>query len=363
MPSPIQTVIIKVINECNLRCTYCFVEPSVPRKVMITETIVRQLLDELEKYSAESTIHLVWHGGEPTLAQPTFFRRMKELQAGRSIKFVNLIQTNGTLLTDSYVSVLKHLDFHIGLSLDGPESLNDRARIDKKGHGSFAKIQHAIEILRKYKMPFGVLATIAQHNINDADKLYTFCKDHGVSLKLSPLYHSGKATCNIDSLAISIDEYTVFTNQLAKLWLEDDDPVKIDPIEPLLVNVLGGSAAIGCAFSKNCHHNILAIGPTGDLYPCGMFQGFPEFSYGNILTTSLNDVVSSNVFRRMDNRSNAIAETCSPCSIREKCNGGCPFHSMVNIGFLNEKTPLCQPYKNSITTILDVISKRLHHSL
>jgi molybdenum cofactor biosynthesis enzyme MoaA len=29
---PIHTVIIKVTNECNLNCTYCFVESSVPHK-------------------------------------------------------------------------------------------------------------------------------------------------------------------------------------------------------------------------------------------------------------------------------------------------------------------------------------------
>lgn len=358
---PIQTVIIKVTNECNLRCTYCFVESSAPRRVRISEAVVGRLLDQLEDYSTESTIHLVWHGGEPTLAKAPFFRRMKELQAGRSKTFKNLIQTNGTLLTDSYVSILKELEFHIGLSLDGPSDQNDKARIDKNGHGTFSKILHAMEILKRYEVPFGILATVARHNIHDADKLYAFCKEHDVSLKLSPLYHSGQATHNYDSLAISVDEYAMFTKQLAKLWLEDEAPVKIDPIEPLLVNTLGSSIPIGCSFSNNCHHHFLGVGPTGDLYPCGLFQGFTEFRYGNILTTNLNTIVSSKVFHRMDERSQIIANKCVSCFIHENCHGGCPFHAMVNTGSLNERTPLCRPYKESVATIIDEMSNRLYN--
>jgi uncharacterized protein len=216
-----------------------------------------------------------------------------------------------------------------------------------------------MEILRRHEVPFGILATIAKHNIHNAEELYSFCKQQAVSLKLSPLYHSGQATINIESLAISIDEYTKFTKQLAKLWLEDEEPITIDPIEPLLVNTLGGSVPTVCSFSSNCHHHFLGIGPTGDLYPCGLFQGYSEFSYGNILTTHLKDIYSSSVFKRLEGRSETILEKCGACSIYEHCHGGCPFHAMVNTGSLYERTPLCQPYKQSVATIVDELSSRL----
>jgi len=362
MALPIQTVVIKVTNECNIRCKYCFVEPSAPRGVVINEQIVRRLLDDLEQLATESAVHLVWHGGEPTLAGPGFFRRMRELQAGRSTEFVNLMQTNGTLLTDSYVSLLKELGFRIGLSLDGPRSLNDSARVDKKGRGSFAKILGAMATLRRHDMPFGILATIARHNIDDAETLYRFCREHRVPLKLSPLYHSGEAARRLDSLAISIEEYAHFTRRLAELWLEDDNPVRVDPIEPLLVRLLGGQAEQGCAFSENCHHRFLAVGPTGDLYPCGMFQGFSAYSYGNILRMRLGDIEYSAIFRSMNERSGAIAEKCEPCAIRAHCHGGCPFHALANTGSLNERTPLCRPYKEAIASMVDAMAVRLQHA-
>jgi len=359
MTLPIQTVVIKVTNECNMRCTYCFVEPSVPRRVMIDEEIVCRLLDDLEDFSTESKVHLVWHGGEPTLAGPEFFRRMKKLQAGRSIEFLNLLQTNGTLLTSSFVSVLKELGFQIGLSLDGPRIPNDRARVDKKGRGSFSRILDTMELLRRHEVPFGILATIARHNVDCALELYDFCREHRVPMKLSPLYHSGAAARHLDSSAISVEEYAAFTRGLAERWLVDDEPVEVDPIVPLLVRVLGGSAGHGCAFSENCHHRFLGIGPTGDLYPCGMFQGHEGYSYGNIKMMSLGEIESTPTFSAMSARSEAILETCEPCAIREQCNGGCPFHALANTGSLNARTPLCRPYKEALATLVDGISTRL----
>jgi sulfatase maturation enzyme AslB (radical SAM superfamily) len=55
-----------------------------------------------------------------------------------------------------------YLEFYIGLSLDGPGGQNDKARIDKKANGTFSKILHAMEILRKHEVPFGILATITR---------------------------------------------------------------------------------------------------------------------------------------------------------------------------------------------------------
>src|SRR5512140_2591664 len=142
-PLSIETVIIKVTNDCNMQCSYCFVERSVPRRVFIQYAVLKRLFDELERCAGGDTVHLVWHGGEPTLAGPDFFRRAVALQANRSVRFENLLQTNGALLDDAYLDVLKSLGFSIGLSLDGPAPLHDRARLGRGGASSFQQVQAA----------------------------------------------------------------------------------------------------------------------------------------------------------------------------------------------------------------------------
>ena len=106
MTPSFKSVIIKVTNECNLQCKYCFVSDSVPRRTVINEAIVELLLKELERVSSEETIHLVWHGGEPTLAGGEFFCRVKALQAGREKRFENYSGQSQTTPEENHATSL-----------------------------------------------------------------------------------------------------------------------------------------------------------------------------------------------------------------------------------------------------------------
>ena len=82
MISPDVTLIIKVTNACNMRCRYCFIEPSVFHKTMNVDTaqrVVRAFLDS----SYFKSVQFVWHGGEPLLRGRRFFERILEEQRRR----------------------------------------------------------------------------------------------------------------------------------------------------------------------------------------------------------------------------------------------------------------------------------------
>ena len=320
---------------------------------MISDSIVDLLLNELERVSSEETIHLVWHGGEPTLAGCGFFSRMKALQYGRDKRFENYIQTNGTLLTDELIETLNNNGFKIGLSLDGPPNLNDHNRTDSKNAGSFQRVSRAMQKLWKHKIPFGILATVAKHNVGHASDLYNFCRELGINLKLSPLYHAGRAMHHIDALAITPNEYAQFLNQLAALWLSDIHPVSIDPLEALFLGTLvGNRIPQDCSFTANCHRKFFAIGPTGDLYPCGLFQGLEKYKYGNIFDMAIDKIKFTDAFARLEYRSEAIAMRCKPCALYELCYGGCPFQALTRTGDLNKEAPQCGPYREAIGEML-----------
>ena len=46
------------------------------------------------------------------------------------------IQTNGTLVTSEWLAVFHAQRVSVGISLDGPQHINDVYRVDKKGRGS-----------------------------------------------------------------------------------------------------------------------------------------------------------------------------------------------------------------------------------
>ncbi len=105
----------------------------------LLELYIRQHIDA----STEPVISFSWHGGEPLLAGLDFYRKAVALQkkwkpAGRTI--INGIQTNGTLLDESWVKFLAEENFRLGISMDGPEDLHNQFRKTRDGKGSFQKV-------------------------------------------------------------------------------------------------------------------------------------------------------------------------------------------------------------------------------
>ncbi|WP_372809145.1 radical SAM protein, partial [Pontiella sp.] len=137
--------------QCNLGCTYCFYLEK--EKLFPQEEQFRMRDEVLETYvrkyiQSQNTpeIGFAWQGGEPTLMGLDFFRKVVALQrqaaGGRPVH--NSFQTNGTLLDDEWCRFLAREKFLVGLSVDGPEHIHNRYRVDKGGQGSFARVMNAL---------------------------------------------------------------------------------------------------------------------------------------------------------------------------------------------------------------------------
>jgi uncharacterized protein len=318
---------------------------------------VQRVLEELEEHSSQPVIHLTWHGGEPMLAGIRFYRQVVELQKRFNKKrFVNAIQTNGMLIDDEFAEFFKEHAFSVGVSLDGPQAIHDSVRTDKAGSGTFRRITENLALLKRRHVSFGVLATIAQHNVGRAGELYGFLKDNGFSTTFSVLFPSGRARDNIDHLFISPSEFADFLIKITGLWLQDTEPTAMRSVELILGNLLAdGQRSKTCIFSNKCHESFLAIGPTGDLYPCCLFQGYESFKYGNIHETGLSQIAETPVWRAMEERVGYIAHACGQCDIEEYCHGGCAFNALATHGTILKKDCYCAAYRKAIPRMVNML--------
>ncbi|MBU4198297.1 MAG: hypothetical protein KKE37_11980 [Verrucomicrobia bacterium] len=57
----------------------------------------------------------------------------------------NSLQTNGLLITDELAKHFARYHFLLGVSLDGPEPVHDRYRVNAAGAGSFSAVWRGIE--------------------------------------------------------------------------------------------------------------------------------------------------------------------------------------------------------------------------
>src|ERR1041384_7702613 len=95
--------VLKASKFCNLRCAYCYEHRELHvRDIMSAETLaalfagVDAFGDYLCGCGLAPTFSFVWHGGEPLLLPPEYYRRIAELQrsAIRRYPYRNSVQTN-----------------------------------------------------------------------------------------------------------------------------------------------------------------------------------------------------------------------------------------------------------------------------
>src|SRR6202158_868270 len=167
----IQSLLIKPASAvCNLDCTYCFyldrdADPyrALPARRMTDETLER-LVETYLFYSYPSSV-FAFQGGEPTLAGLPFFEKLIEFQkqyrrgeqAGR-----NALQTKGILLDKNWCDLFHAYNWLLGVSLDGPEEVNDRYRFNKQGRGTWKRVIGSIELLQENDVEFNVLCVLSQ---------------------------------------------------------------------------------------------------------------------------------------------------------------------------------------------------------
>ena len=90
---------------------------------MMTEELLEQFTREYIEAQSMPQVLFTWHGGEPLMRPLSFYKKALELQrkyaGGRRID--NVIQTNGTLLTDEWCEFLAENHWLVGISIDGPQ--------------------------------------------------------------------------------------------------------------------------------------------------------------------------------------------------------------------------------------------------
>jgi uncharacterized protein len=355
-------VFIKPVGaECNLNCGYCYYlnkaelyGPS--RLIRMSDEILKKYISRHIEASTETDIFFSWHGGEPTLAGLDFFMKVVNLQkkqkpADRNI--INGIQTNATLLNDSWCKFLSVEGFLVGVSIDGPEKFHNKFRISKDNKGSFNKTLKGYELLQKYNVPTELLTVVNSENVKFPIEIYDYLKQLGSAfLTFLPLVEKDKGSdSGASNISVPSEAFGSFLNTVFDEWVTKDiGKIKIQIIEEAARTAFSQEHTL-CIFKKRCG-GVPVVEHNGDFYSCDHFVD-PDHLLGNICDASLADFLDC---ERQKNFGQAKYDTlpqyCLDCDILEMCNGECPKNRFI-------KTPsgepglnyLCSGYKQFFTHI------------
>lgn len=335
---------------CNLDCRYCFYldkeslfEPGT-RFRMGDEVLSAYIRQQFESQRGPEVV-FAWQGGEPTLMGIEFFERavalQREFAQGRSVE--NAFQTNGVLLDDAWGAFLHREKFLVGLSLDGPAALHDAHRVDKGGRPTFERVMRGLGVLRKHGVEFNTLTVIHRDNVRHPLEVYRFLQEAGSGfLQFIPLVERqpGDATrarglnhapppvadtgeTQVTDWTVPAADYGEFLVTLFDEWVRRDVGTTFVQLFDVALGIWMGLPAGLCLFRPTCGDGV-ALEHNGDVYSCDHFV-YPEYRIGNLLNTSLGDLVrgpSQRAFGKA--KQDTLPAYCSACDVRFACNGECP---------------------------------------
>lgn len=370
--------------HCNLACKYCYyleknkLYPTAQRHLMSDE-MLEQFTREYIEAQTMNQVLFIWHGGEPLLRSIDFYRKALSLQQkyARGRRIDNVIQTNGTLLTDEWCEFFAQNHWLVGISIDGPQPDHDHYRLTAAGKPSWQKVMQDIKLLKKHGVEWNAMAVVNAYNANHPLEFYRFFKENGCQfLQFTPIverltrHEDGRTLASLaDKDEISLSEASVTPEQWGYFlcaifdeWVRKDvGKIFVEIFDCTLANWMGISPGI-CAYSKECGHAGV-MEHNGDVYSCDHFV-FPEYKLGNIRDHSLIDMLygeQQQEFSRLKHSS--LPRQCKECDMEFACHGECPKNRFMKDKYgdsgLNYLCPGYYHYYQHVAPYMDYMKQEL----
>jgi uncharacterized protein len=340
---------VHMTNQCNLRCTYCYI-PHTPKKMtlIIGKKAINQLFITAERHALK-TITLSYSGGESILK----FDIIKNLvhyshilSRKHHIEVFNTILTNGTLLDDSIARIMKKEKVRVLISLDGLHQ-NNATRRFPNGKESFTVVERAIHILQHYKIPFRVTVVLSKNNIEHLPELFEYLLQKNIHfninfIKENPCYDTSVSLKNEKVIQGLLKGFTAIKQNFNQNHIFDI--IKVDRINLTELNHI--SCGIGT-------YRII-IDTDGSISNC---QYMLEEKIGSIEDPDIFTLIKEQ--KLVEKLSVNKKKECSNCLWRYKCSGGCPYLIYEKYGTYAKRSPYCSVYKKIIPELIKLEAERI----
>lgn len=363
-----------VAQTCNIGCTYCVVEADtqtdnlpqlpvlgkVPHGRMTTEVaeaaleVFRKSLQRHRQQFARVTLY----GGEPLINRPLLKHIIPLIRSldweGREQPTEILCFTNGYLYDETLTEVFLQNDVTVGISLDGPKVVNDRARVTRDGSGTYDKIVASYRRYVDAGVRVGLSCTLGNHTQGELLNIVS----HFIDDLEAPSVQFQVPIQVPDGSPNYLDMASIARETLEAFALARNAGVE----EGLAMRRLT-SFASGRFHYRDCAAvgGELAVSPDGTTGPChNATIGGEQYFKGNVLDAGFNPEASSN-FMEWHTRMPINMPGCHGCFAIGLCGGGCPYNALVATGSIWQKDPQqCGYMEQLIDWILEDVWSRLN---
>ncbi len=311
--SQIKYMVLWTTNHCNLKCVYCYADQDQfsHQRNMSLETALSAIK------LPQSDFILQFSGGEPLLNYPlveAVTQKMREQNANAKIQ----IQTNGCLITPDLAKRLSKLKIGIGISLDGPITVNEMQR------GQTQLVIEGIKNLAAEGVYVNLNAVVTNESVIFLDKLVDLAvflgNVKGIGLDL--LRQSGRGSQLKPPPVDAIERGLVKMYERSRIIaLKTGHHVAIREVEEAKQRIKNRENINTLHYCYASKGSALIVLPNGDLYPCGSVMHHEEYYMGNLKDSDTWDLKSLSL---------KTALQCTSCDYEPFCPGACPARSIVN---------------------------------
>lgn len=322
-------------RACNLKCVHCYLDAGSPAKEELSTDEALRLIGSVAELGAKS---LVFTGGEPLLRKDL----LKLIQHTHDLGIHPVLATNGTLLTNAALKILKRVGAGVAFNLpalDGTIYSAFTGVDNKKKETVLETIQECLQ--QGLQCTLGVAVT--NLNLGEVIKIVELAHRLGAYCDVSMTVPVGRASFE---LLPNPFEYEALLRRLAREWaaipmseIDSSAPTHVSVYEPIYVRI---SIEEGISMPKR---SLCSIGETlhvmedGSVRPCA----FADVNLGNVKKSSLGeiweDTVSSQWLRKLRNPEE-LKGACSTCPYRHVCIG-CRVRAKAATGSWFNSDPMC----------------------
>lgn len=311
---------ISITYRCNHHCCFCCISAGNPMPGELEETEWLRVIDEAADLGV---MEVIISGGEPMI-HPGIFSIVKRIV---DKGMYPIILSNGALLTEENIKKLS--DLGAGYFFLNLTAANEQLYDSIVGYkGNFPLVKKAIQNLKKYGLFTKVKIVLLPFNVKEIEPILDFCYKSGVDqirvepFRLTHISRQGKELLLSNIQLLEVEEVVKRKKEIYGKKMTIDSAPFID------LSWKGPSDISRCGGVKS----ELTVLPNGDITLCEIVSNtLPDFIFGNIRETSLNNIWFSNkpdLVYRVD--PDLLDEPCKSCEYLDRCKTGCVVCTLVH---------------------------------
>lgn len=352
--------VLKVHSRCNLDCDYCYVynlgdNSWRDQPMIMRDETIDSFGDKLAAYLGQRdqlSFQITFHGGEPLLAPPEFYKHaISRLRAKVGDKTVLqfAMQTNVMLLTEDHLDVFRRERVGLGISLDGNKEANDRHRRTKSNISSYYATLANIDRVRyddRYHHLFrGILSVIDIRN-DPVETYHTLRELQPPSIDFL-LPHGNWQTL---PYGLETDEarlkrpYGKWQAKVFDEWFPDETLMTRMRTFDSIINLLGGKRSNVESMGGNAESSLVVVETDGSYELVDTLKSTP----GRVAKTGLNvyrnslEEAQAFMTRKAQKLGiTALAQTCQQCPVARQCGGGYAPHRYDTETLFDNRSVYC----------------------